>query len=963
MNGANLDQYRRAEWGADQGLSSGRIQALAQTRDGYLWIGTAEGLLRFDGIRFVPMFTEDKKPLPQILALTVDNDGVLWVISGDTHLRKVQQDFISSPVAIGDQFLRLVAMAPAHPSGIYATETRKTTLRVTGNQVEQLPIYSHAILISVAEATDHRLWVGTDRGLLSWTGGEPVSISNPAVDQKINCLLPDQGGHMWVGTDDGLAYWDGHRLLARPLSGADMKHLQILTMMQDREANLWIGTSRGLLRAHASGSEWAATDPHTEHIPVTSLLQDREGDIWFGTGTRLERLLTTPIVPVLQSDATSDPLGALYVDWHGRVWFSNGHHGLAWIEHGIKHPVINDGLPKDEVYSIDGFGDTVWVGRRSGGLTRLRLTQGKLESKTWTTRDGLSQNSAYVVRADSSESVWVGTLTAGLNHLANGQFTQFTEENGLPANDISAIEFGGLGQVWIGTSGGVCKIVGKHCTSISSGENLPKSDVLSLLEDPTRGLWIGTSHGLLLADNSGQRLVPLGAGAQPQVLGLGFDQGRRLWIEEERGVMSADPRELLESRNPSIRSYGNEDGLQSSEGVRRSRSVVADSSGQLWFTTAHALARTGSQVSVLPAVIPHVEQVNADGTSLNLNHAKVSPGTKRLSFSFTGLDLRAPSRVRFRYRLDDFEKNWSDVVPQREATYTNLPPGQYTFHLIAANESGSWNSQESFVHVEVVPDLWQRWSVRTALAVVFLLLVVLAYQARTKFLLSQANILADERLRERTRIARDVHDTLLQGFISSSMHLHVAEKQVPGDSPLKQRFTFVLEGMDRVIEDARLAVVGLRTPEIAHGGIESSLRDFFLEIGDIGDAHISLRSMGRPRLLKSEACEQISAIAKESVLNAVRHGRPRNVEVSIDWSWRNFKLEVSDDGCGIDPFTLEHGRAKHWGLVGMRERANQLNGRLMITSDPSEGTKVRLTVPMASAYQKARGPKKPAHRL
>jgi signal transduction histidine kinase len=442
-----------------------------------------------------------------------------------------------------------------------------------------------------------------------------------------------------------------------------------------------------------------------------------------------------------------------------------------------------------------------------------------------------------------------------------------------------------------------------------------------------------------------------------------FDHGGRLWIEAERAVVSADPRELLGSRNPSIRFYGNEDGLQSSEGVRRSRSVVADSAGQIWFTTAHALARTGTQVSALPAVIPHVEEVSADGTSLDLNNAKVSPGTKRLSFSFTGLDLHAPSRVRFRYRLDDFEKTWSDVVPQREATYTNLSPGQYTFHLIAANESDSWNSQESLVHVEVEPGFWQRWSVRTALAVVFLLLVVLAYQARTKFLLSQANILADERLRERTRIARDVHDTLLQNFISSSMHLHVAEKQVPGDSPLKQRFTFVLEGMDRVIEDARLAVVGLRTPESAHGGIESSLRDFFLEIGDIGDAHISLRSMGRPRRLNSEAREHISAIAKEAVLNAVRHGRPRNVEVAIDWSWRNFKLWVSDDGCGIDAFTLEHGRAKHWGLVGMRERANQLSGRLMITSDPSDGTKVSLTVPMTSAYQKARGPEKLANRV
>jgi ligand-binding sensor domain-containing protein/signal transduction histidine kinase len=950
-NNTGLDQYKRTQWGSEQGLSSGRIQALAQTRDGYLWIGTAEGLLRFDGIRFVPVLTNDKQSLPQILGLTVDNDGILWVRAGDTHLRQVQQDSISRPIAIGDRFLGIVTMAPANPSGIYATETRKSTLRLTKNHVEQLPIHSQALLVSIAEATDRKLWVGTDRGLLSWTGGAPVSVSNPAVDQKINCLLPDKGGRVWVGTDDGLAYWDGHELVPRPFSRLDLQHLQVLTMMQDRDANLWIGTSRGLLRASSSGADWVSTGPHSDRIPVTSLLQDREGDIWFGTGSTLERLETTPIVPVRLNDATMDrSFGPLYVDQQERIWFTDGPHGLSCMEHGTVHDVLSDDLSKDEVYSIDGDGDTIWVGRRSGGLTRLRTSHGVFESKTWTTLDGLSQNSVYVVRVSSKETVWVGTLTGGLNRFADGQFTHFDEKEGLPSDDVSAIELGSQGQVWIGTSGGVCKIEGRQCSPLYPGQQPAAKDVLSLFEDPSRGLWIGTSHGLFLASDRGQHRVPLGTGAQPRILGLGLDETGRLWIESDRAVMSAIPAELLESTNASIRSYGNDDGLQSNQGVHRSRSLITDGSGNMWITTAHELAIIGAKPTPLPIVIPHVEEVTADGVLLDRNNAEVPPGVKRLNFSFTGLDLHAPSRVRFRYRLDDFDKTWSDVVSDRGATYTNLAPGEYTFRLIASNESNSWNSEASIVRVVIEPGIWQRWSVRSILAVVFLLLAVFVYFTRTTFLLAQANILADERLSERTRIARDVHDTLLQGFISSLMHLHVAEKQIPSESPLKSRLTFVLEGMEKVIEEARLTVVGLRTPDSGHENLEGSLRDFFQEISDIGSADLMLRSTGRPHRLKSAAYEDICAIAKEGILNALRHASAKTVHVTIAWGWLGLRLLVSDDGSGIDVAILENGRPQHWGLASMRERAKQLKARLNIESDSVSGTKITLSIPARIAY-------------
>jgi ligand-binding sensor domain-containing protein/signal transduction histidine kinase len=949
----HFNQYKRTQWSSDQGLSAGRIQALAQTPDGYLWVGTVNGLFRFDGFRFLPVLTEEQAPLRNILGLTVDRQGTLWVRAADMWLRQVRQTGISTPVVFENKALNILSMSAAQTTGIYATDVHKSVFRLIGNHVEALPIHSKSLITAVAEASDQRLWIGTDRGLLSWIGNALKAETGADVDKETNCLLPSEDGHVWIGTDRGLAYWDGRQLVPRLFAKPDMQHLQVLTLMEDRDKNLWAGTSRGLLRYTSSGAEWASSRADGQEPAITALMQDREGDIWFGSGSTLERLESAPVVPVELGYRTfAERFGPLYVDHEGRAWFANLQQGLYWMQDGKVHAVTSDGLANDEVYSIDGDGDDIWVGRRRNGLTRLRLKDEGIESQTWTTRDGLSQNSVYAVRAAPDGTVWAGTLTAGVNRLQDGHFIHFSEESGLPSNAVSAIEIGAHGQVWIGTSGGICQVDGSQCSPLSRTQQGLGAEVYSLLEDPFHGLWVGTSRGLFLYTELGSRAVRIRSGPQPAILGLGLDQGGRLWITSDDSVMSAKPIQLLASQEASVRTYGEEDGLKATEIRRRSRTVVADSRGQVWISTGNELVLTGNEPGPLPTVIPHVEDVIADGVVLSKDNPRVPAGVKRLSFAFTGLDLHAPLKVRFRYRLDDFDKTWNDAISGRQATYTNLAPGKYTFRLIASNQSKSWTSEESTVPIVVEPLMWQRWSVRSLLAAVFAFLAVFAYHTRTRILLAQANVLAEERLRERTRIARDVHDTLLQGFISSLMHLHVADKQIASDSPLKDKFAFVLDGMERVIEEARLAVVGLRAPESGHECFESSIRDFFLEVGDIGEADLSFVSTGRPRPLKPAAYQDLCAISREAILNAVRHADARVVQVTIAWGWLGLKLRVSDNGRGMDAHTLENGRAQHWGLASIRERAQQMKGRLLIESHLDEGTKVSLSVPAATAYRR-----------
>ena len=388
----------------------------------------------------------------------------------------------------------------------------KTALHVDEDRVQALSIRSHALLLSIAESVDGRLWIGSDRGLSSL---EPRSVEAevaPGFHGKVNCLFAADSGRIWVGTDDGLLYWEGKQMVRAPIPDKTMQHLQVLTILEDRDKHLWVGTSLGLLRFGPDGPEWVKTATTAAGSPVTALLQDREGDIWFGSGSSLEQLKSTPIASLgVSCHMLSSGFGPLYVDRRGRIWFAGLEHGLSWMEGGRVKTVASDGLATDEVYSIDGEGDDLWVGRRRGGLTRLRLHNGTMESKTWTTRDGLSQNSVFAVRAVPGGAVWIGTLTGGLNLFSGSHFTHFNERDGLPADDVSAIELGRAGEVWIGTSNGVCRMQERHCVSLVVGRQPVARDVHTLLYDAAQGLWIGTSKGLLLADNHGEhpfRLKP-----------------------------------------------------------------------------------------------------------------------------------------------------------------------------------------------------------------------------------------------------------------------------------------------------------------------------------------------------------------------------------------------------------------------------------------------------------------------
>jgi signal transduction histidine kinase len=324
---------------------------------------------------------------------------------------------------------------------------------------------------------------------------------------------------------------------------------------------------------------------------------------------------------------------------------------------------------------------------------------------------------------------------------------------------------------------------------------------------------------------------------------------------------------------------------------------------------------------------------------------------KRITLEYTGLSLAAPERVRFRYFLDGFDRGWSEPVASREAVYTNLSPGSYRFRLVASNSDGLWNGPETSIVFEVEPALWQAWWFRVGCVLVAGSLMLFLYRLRLRHLTRQLNVRFEERLSERTRIAQELHDTLLQGVLSASMQLHVADDRLPANSPVKPLLTRVLELMGDVIDDGRNTLRGLRSPGQE---VRDLAQAFSLIPGELGlQQQIDYRVVveGHSRPLHPMIRDDVHRIGREALVNSFRHAQATSIRVEIEYGTKQLRVLVHDNGIGIDPQVLHSGREGHWGLSGMRERAERIGARLSVWSNPGNGTEVELSVPASIAFE------------
>jgi signal transduction histidine kinase len=516
--------------------------------------------------------------------------------------------------------------------------------------------------------------------------------------------------------------------------------------------------------------------------------------------------------------------------------------------------------------------------------------------------------------------------------------------------------------MWFATSRGLSSLSNGRWRIYSTGDGLPSESVNCLFEDSSGALWIGTSNGLAVSSANRFQVPSAWPDAlRDPVLGLAEDKRGWLWIATSNHVLRVRRDKLAKGTlgASDVRVYGAADGLLSSEGMNRSRSVVADSDGRIWFSLGRGISVVDPSHmpdSSAPS-IAHVEAVLADDLLISVTGpVRVPPSPKRIAFAYTALSLASPERIRFRYIVDGFDRNWSAPVATREAVYTNLPPGSYRFRVIASNSSGVWNEAGASLEFSVLPAFYQTNWFRALCGAAFLLLLWGIYRLRVQQLQHQLAIGLEARVNERTRIARELHDTLLQSLQGLMLHFQTGIDLLPR-RPAEARKTLeiAVDRADQAINEGRDAVQGLRASAVETNDLVSAVRILGEELGaavtNQNSAVFEVEVEGAPRNLHPILRDEVYRIAAEAMRNAFQHAHAQRIEVEILYGERWLRLRVRDDGKGIDPkFLSADGRAKHYGLHGLRERAQLVGGKLTVWSKLDSGTEVDLSIPASTAY-------------
>ncbi|MBV9340689.1 MAG: hypothetical protein JO159_07335, partial [Acidobacteria bacterium] len=600
-----------------------------------------------------------------------------------------------------------------------------------------------------------------------------------------------------------------------------------------------------------------------------------------------------------------------------------------------------------------------------GGVTRFRIRGDRLQSITYTRRDGLADNAVYSIYRAPDGTVWAGTLNAGLSRFTIGHWHTFTTHDGLPSNTISVITGNAAGEIFVGTPDGLAKFTNNHWTSYSARDGLPPGPIESLFLDDRGTLWIGTSKGISFLQ-SGIVRVPTSA-PEPlfgEILGIAESSGW-LWITTGDHVLRVKSSAL---RNDSFgpgdyREFRVSDGLPSAEGVKRSRSVVEDDRGQIWLSLNGGVSVLDPSAFARPAlpVTIRVDGMLIDGKSVTAgDHIRVPSGRRRLSFRYVGVNVSNPETVRYRYRLDHVDSDWSEPTALRDVEYINIPPGRYRFDVMARDPEGRWSGQKASMNFDVEPAYWQtRWFQITSVAALVLLAWIL-YRLRLHQVAAKMELGYSERLAERTRIARELHDTLLQSFQGLLLRFQTVSNLLPGrPEEAKQKLDGAIDQAAQAITESRDTVHDLRSSSVLSEDLGTAVsalaREFAADQTDRDNPDFRVQVEGTPRDLNPILRDEVYRIAAEALRNACRHSEARRIEVEIHYDQEQLRLRIRDNGKGIDPSVLDGDRlTAHWGLRGMRERARLVGGNLDVWSKLGSGTEVELTIPASVAYGRSR---------
>ena len=953
-------------WSTEEGLPDASVHQIFQSLDGYLWIATEGGAARFDGSAFRvlrhetdPAFTSN-----DISAIAQDSSGALWfgtadglVQSHDSNLRRFSDRDGLPSSAINS----LVAM----PDGSLLVLTSRGLARYDGATFKPLPAISGTVL-SLQTGPDGTVWLLTSEGVQRYEHGtitrqavQSATSVDSAADETILGLQFGRDGAVWTRSARSISVRrPGFERVVH--AGRDLPSSRITALYVDRQGTGWIGTNRGLFSLEPTPkSAVRAVDPLRAES-ILSVMEDREGNLWIGTETSGLHALR-PRKFRSESAVAGEAVTAGAAASDGAVWFGTREDGVHRIRNGVaEQPVPIGSLTSPVILAIaSGNHADVWVGTPDG----LNQIVGKRVNQ-YTSSNGLSDDFVRSVLVDSHGTAWAGTRR-GLARIEGARITTLTHADGLGSDSIGPLlestvknstgtsTASSSPELWVGTSAGLSRIQGTRIQNFSPYQD-PARDVVSAIAQEGDGtLWVGL-HGegrvVLPTGNS----LPSGRPLLPsEITSLFVDHQGYLWLRSVRGVYHVALAELrtcaAQPTNCSLKvaEYGVADGMPSDAAPAQGMTSIWQAhNGELWFATPKGIAVADPAHLALNSTPPPVaiERFIVDDSDIPLGLADTQIGTghNRYTFEYAALSYTLPSKNRYRYMLEGFDRNWIDAGTVRTASYTSLPPRHYRFRVQARNNDGVWNEAGAELTFHIRPPLYRRWWFYIILLLAIASLAAAIFQLRLRAVQQRFALV----LNERNRMAREIHDTLAQDFVGVSLQLDIASQMLRASDV--EQATSQLEATRKLVkkglEAARQSIWNLRA-DAAEGSLPTRLTALMNRYAET-EHPPRLKIGGAYRKLAASVEDDVLRIAQESLANAYHHSTASEVVVQLHYDRNALRLNVRDNGQGFLPETAKR-MDGHYGLRGMEERATSLGATLTIVSSPEDGTAVSLLVPLA----------------
>jgi signal transduction histidine kinase/ligand-binding sensor domain-containing protein len=977
-----ISQYGHTAWRIQEGFfDGGAPYAIAQTADGYLWIGGANGLMRFDGVRFVPWTPPPGKQLlsPVVARHLAVRDGSLWIGTTRGLSHWTNQDLINYmganavivPIVEDENGIIWVLRAGNADGAGSLCQVKDTATRCYG-EADGIPRepYSSSVRDSAGN-----FWLGGSTSLTRWRPGSFQTyylsgLKSNAGQPGVCALASRPDGSLWVGMcipGAGLGLQEFSQGVWKPfvVPGLDSSTLEVLTLFMDRQNALWVGTvGQGVYRIYGREVDHFARSEGLSGDAVYALFEDSEGSLWVATDRGLDCFRDLQITTFSTREGLTTPaVGSVQATRDGAIWIGGVNAldilGPGLGQGGVRSIQKGKGLPGTQVTSLfEDHAGQHWVGidntlniYENGRFTRI------------TRRDGSPTGMILGMTEDTDNNIWA--LIFGPPRILIRIFDRKVQEE-LPTA-ASSLVADPRGGVWLGLLDGDLARYQQGRIETFRFERTANSPVNQVLVSSDGSVLGATAFGLIGWSNGKQQTLSARNGLScDAVNGLVEDGSGGVWLYMQCGLVEiarSDLQRWWSQPNARLRPrvFDVFDGLQPGSPAPFESKAVRTRDGRLWFANAAVAQMIDPDHLGRNLVAPtvQVEQVIADRKGYSPQGDVPLPAqTRDVEIDYTALSYMVPQKVRFRYRLEGRDTDWQEPGTRRQAFYTDLRPGTYRFHVIACNNDGVWNSDGATLNFNVAAAWYQTGWFRFAIAATLLLALWGIYQLRLLRLARQFNIRLEERVGERTRIARELHDTLLQNLHGLMLQFQAASNMFEkSPAEAKQTLKNAIAGTEHAISESQDAIQDLRSVRTSESDLAESLAITGDELANSRNASGSLPAFnliveGERRNLSSAIQVEIFRIAREVLRNAFRYAEAHQIEAELRYDDQEFRLRIRDDGKGIDPKILEEGRRLgHWGLPGVRERAEKIGARLDVWSRPGMGTEVQLTVPGGVAYE------------